>query len=81
MFVSSAKNYEEAISYYSRAIAVNPHVATYYGNRSFAYLKVESYGYALNDATKALELDNKYIKVGVVLGLPWQPAMPLLSVG
>lgn len=38
-------------------------MAAYYGNRSFAYLKTECYGYALSDASKALELDNKYIKV------------------
>ena len=57
-------NFEEAIKFYSTAIELNPHVATYYGNRSFAYLKLESFGYALTDASKALELDNKYIKVG-----------------
>jgi len=39
-------------------------VAAYYGNRSFAYLKTECFGYALSDATKALELDKTYIKVG-----------------
>ena len=48
---------------YSEAIALNPTVAVYYGNRSFAHLKMESYGYALSDATTALELDKSYIKV------------------
>ena len=38
-------------------------MAVYYGNRSFAHLKMESYGYALSDATTALELDKSYIKV------------------
>ena len=59
----SDKKFEDAIGYYSRAIELNPNVAVYYGNRSFAYLKMESYGYALIDASKALELDRTYIKV------------------
>ena len=37
-------------------------MAAYYGNRSIAHLKTESYGYALADASKALELDSKYVK-------------------
>lgn len=36
--------------------------AIYYANRSFAYLKTESLGYALNDASKAIELDPSYVK-------------------
>ena len=58
-----AKRFEEAIECYTKAIELNPTVAVYYGNRSFAYLKTESYGYALSDATQALELDKSYIKV------------------
>lgn len=38
-------------------------MAAYYGNRSFAYIKTEFFGYALADANKALELDNTYVKV------------------
>lgn len=56
------KNYDEAINYYSQAIDLKPDVATYYGNRSFAYLRTECFGYALSDATKALELDITYVK-------------------
>lgn len=47
---------------YSQAIELNPTVAVYYGNRSIAYLKTECFGYALNDATKAIELDKTYVK-------------------
>ena len=50
---------------YSKAIEENPHVAAYYGNRSFAYLKTECFGYALNDASKAIELDETYVKVTI----------------
>ena len=56
-------SYAQAIELYSKAIELNPFVAAYYGNRSFAYLKTECFGYALADATKALELDKSYVKV------------------
>ena len=59
----SEKSFNEAISLYSEAIELNPYVAAYYGNRSFAYLKTECFGYALSDADKALELDKTYVKV------------------
>ena len=42
---------------------MNPFVAAYYGNRSFAYLKTECFGSALQDAGQALSLDRGYIKV------------------
>ncbi|GAB1291620.1 Serine/threonine-protein phosphatase 5 [Apodemus speciosus] len=57
-----AKDYENAIKFYSQAIELNPNNAIYYGNRSLAYLRTECYGYALGDATRAIELDKKYIK-------------------
>ncbi|XP_010770062.1 serine/threonine-protein phosphatase 5-like [Notothenia coriiceps] len=56
------KDYENAIKYYSEALEVNPTNAVYYSNRSLAYLRTECYGYALADATKALEIDKNYIK-------------------
>lgn len=60
--VSTAKDYENAIKFYSQAIELNPSNAIYYGNRSLAYLRTECYGYALADATRAIEIDKKYIK-------------------
>ena len=60
---TSAKRYEEAIEHYTLALDLDPTVAVYYGNRSFAHLKMESYGFALMDASTALELDRTYIKV------------------
>ena len=63
MYYSTEKHFEQAIEYYTKAIEVNPSVAVYYGNRSIAHLKMESYGYALADASKALELDKMYLKV------------------
>ena len=61
----AAKKFDQAIDFYSKAIDFNPTVAVYYGNRSFAHLKTESYGCALVDASKALDLDKTYIKVGI----------------
>ena len=58
-----AQRYQEAIEWYSKAIDLDPSIAVYYGNRSFAHLKMESYGYALSDATTALDIDRTYIKV------------------
>lgn len=59
----SAQDFQQAITYYSEALEINPTVAAFYGNRSFAYLKTECFGSALEDASKALELDKSYIKV------------------
>uniref|UniRef100_A0A9J8BP31 Serine/threonine-protein phosphatase n=1 Tax=Cyprinus carpio carpio TaxID=630221 RepID=A0A9J8BP31_CYPCA len=58
----SHKDYENAIKYYTEALELNPSNAIYYSNRSLAYLRTECYGYALVDATRALELDKNYIK-------------------
>uniref|UniRef100_A0A8B9HLH0 Protein phosphatase 5, catalytic subunit n=1 Tax=Astyanax mexicanus TaxID=7994 RepID=A0A8B9HLH0_ASTMX len=56
------KDYENAIKYYTEALELNPSNAIYYSNRSLAYLRTECYGYALADATRALEIDKNYIK-------------------
>ncbi|CAG2114070.1 unnamed protein product [Medioppia subpectinata] len=56
------KEYDRAIELYTEAIELDATIATYYGNRSIAYLKKEFYGYALTDASKAIDLDKNYIK-------------------
>ncbi|KAG8223861.1 hypothetical protein J437_LFUL005424 [Ladona fulva] len=56
------QDYTGAINLYTSAIEINPYVAVYYGNRSIAYLKTECFGYALSDASKAIELDKTYVK-------------------
>uniref|UniRef100_A0AAY5F0C9 Serine/threonine-protein phosphatase n=1 Tax=Electrophorus electricus TaxID=8005 RepID=A0AAY5F0C9_ELEEL len=58
----SEKDYENAIRYYTEALELNPSNAIYFSNRSLAYLRTECYGYALADATHALEIDKNYIK-------------------
>lgn len=61
------QDYESAIQLYTDAINLNPLTAQYYGNRSFAYIKTECFGYGLQDANKALELDPNYVKVCVCI--------------
>ena len=46
----------------TQAIELNPVNAVYYANRSIANLRMENFGYALSDASKAIEVDPKYLK-------------------
>lgn len=48
---------------YSRAIDINPNNAVYYSNRAAAHVRLENFGLALTDATKAIELNPQYVKV------------------
>ncbi|WAR19748.1 PPP5-like protein [Mya arenaria] len=62
------KDYSQAVTFYTQAIDMNPTVAAYYGNRSFAYLRTECFGYALTDANKALKYDPKRASANMALG-------------
>ncbi|KNC84166.1 serine/threonine-protein phosphatase 5 [Sphaeroforma arctica JP610] len=55
-------HFHESIEKYSAAIDLNPTVASYWSNRSFAYIKTEAFGYALVDADKCIEIDPKFVK-------------------
>eukprot|EP00127_Corallochytrium_limacisporum_P005686 Clim_evm65s210 gene=Clim_evmTU65s210 len=57
-----AKHFDEAIRLYGEAIETNPNVPAYYANRAFAYIKEEFYGAALEDASKAIEIDSSFVK-------------------
>ena len=57
------EKYQQAIDLYSQAIELNSDNAVYYANRSIAYLRTECFGYALSDASKAIEMDPKNAKV------------------
>ena len=52
----------EAIGLYSEALEYAPTSAIILSNRAQAYIKVENYGLAMNDATAALEFDPSYVK-------------------
>jgi len=59
----AAKHYPAAVVAYTEAIQFNPSVAAYYSNRAFAHVRLENYGSAVADASKALELDSRFTKV------------------
>lgn len=47
---------------YSKAIELDPTNAIYYANRSFAHLRQESFGSALEDGILAVKYDPTYLK-------------------
>jgi ankyrin repeat protein len=56
------KQWEDAIGEYTKAIALQPHVATYYSNRSACYMSTRQYELALYDAIVAQCLDPEWSK-------------------
>lgn len=65
-FWHAEHQFTEAIEVYTRAIELNGNNAVYYANRAAAHIHMENYGYALSDASKAIELDPKYTKVSLL---------------
>ncbi|CAE6475867.1 unnamed protein product [Rhizoctonia solani] len=55
-------HFAEAALKYSEALEHNPFDATLYCNRAYMRMKIEQHGYAIDDATKAIALDPKYVK-------------------
>ncbi|KAI9890519.1 MAG: hypothetical protein M1814_003858 [Vezdaea aestivalis] len=51
-----------AISFYTKAIEANDQEPSFYCNRAQANIKLEAYGFAISDATKAIDLDSSYVK-------------------
>ncbi|KAK5841858.1 hypothetical protein PVK06_004182 [Gossypium arboreum] len=62
IFFYSAYKYGQAIDLYTQTIELNSQNAVYWANRSLAHTKLEEYGSAIQDATKAIEVDPKYLK-------------------
>lgn len=60
----SAHKYSQAIDLYTQAIEVYNENAVYWANRSFAHTKLEKYGSAVEDASRAVEIDPDYSKAG-----------------
>ena len=54
-------NFKNAVDLFTQAIELNP-TATYFVNRSTANRKLNQFGCALDDATKAIDIDPKYYK-------------------
>ncbi|KAL4788078.1 hypothetical protein BJX76DRAFT_345151 [Aspergillus varians] len=51
-----------AVEFYTQAIGKYDKEPSFFSNRAQCHIKLEAYGYAVADATKALELDPDYIK-------------------
>merc|ERR1711915_594447 len=64
----NANKYESAIESYSKAIALNPNVPTYYTNRPLCYMKCNRFPQAVDDAKAALERDSSLVKGHFYLG-------------
>lgn len=58
----SDKDNDKAIQLYTGAIELDGSNAILYANRSFAYLRQEAFGYALNDAVQAIKCNPNYLK-------------------
>ncbi|EAA27447.1 hypothetical protein GE21DRAFT_4466 [Neurospora crassa] len=58
-----AKDYNQAIVHYTKAIVLQPESATYLGNRAAAYMSAGKYKDALEDCTRAAELDPNNPKI------------------
>lgn len=58
----SDRNFTEAFSSYTEAIALNPQSQTLYSNRSASLLSLNRLPLALNDAKRAVELDPNWAK-------------------
>ncbi|KAK3098269.1 hypothetical protein FSP39_017755 [Pinctada imbricata] len=56
------KDYAAAILHYSHAIKNDDKIATLYSNRSLAFLKMEQYYYAMEDAKATIRLDPNWPK-------------------
>ncbi|XP_071905050.1 serine/threonine-protein phosphatase 5-like isoform X3 [Coffea arabica] len=61
-WIREAHKFAQAIDLYTQAIDLNGDNAVYWANRALAHTKLEEYGSAIIDATKAVEIDPKYSK-------------------
>lgn len=65
----TAKEFDEAIRYYSDAIALVPNNAVYFANRAAAHSQKGDHESAITDANAAIAADPKYAKAYSRLGL------------
>lgn len=56
-------NYREALQYYTIAIEKDPSNVVFYSNRSAAYLMLQNFQAALDDANIGIEKDSAWAKV------------------
>ncbi|EMP24138.1 Small glutamine-rich tetratricopeptide repeat-containing protein alpha, partial [Chelonia mydas] len=64
-----AENFEGAVSFYAKAIELNPSNAVYFCNRAAAYSKLGNYAGAVRDCERAIGIDPNYSKAYGRMGL------------
>merc|ERR1712112_180365 len=64
----NANKFDSAIESYSKAIALNPNVPTYYTNRALCYMRSNKWAQAVQDSKAALERDSSLVKGHFYLG-------------
>jgi len=64
----NANKFDSAIESYSKAIALNPNIPTYYTNRALCYIKNNRFPQAVQDSKAALERDSTLVKGHFYLG-------------
>jgi small glutamine-rich tetratricopeptide repeat-containing protein alpha len=64
----SGKKYDEAITSYSKAIAIDPKNPVYYSNRAAAHSSKNDHLAAVGDAEKAISVDPQFVKAYHRLG-------------
>ncbi|KAI4165752.1 MAG: hypothetical protein LQ342_000695 [Letrouitia transgressa] len=55
-------DWPKAVDFYTQAIEAHDKDPSFFCNRAQANIKLEAYGYAVADASKAIELDPSYVK-------------------
>jgi tetratricopeptide (TPR) repeat protein len=65
------RNYQQAISNYSQAIALNPNSDKAYSNRAAAYNEQKDYQKAIADSSKAISLNPTYANAYINRGLAY----------
>ncbi|XP_030075000.1 small glutamine-rich tetratricopeptide repeat-containing protein alpha isoform X2 [Microcaecilia unicolor] len=63
------ENYEGAVSFYTKALDLNPTNAVYFCNRAAAYSKLGNYAGAVRDCEQAIGIDPNYSKAYGRMGL------------
>lgn len=80
MCIVVGHKYVLAIELYTRAIELDRRNPVYWANRAYARIKLEEYASAVQDASKAIELDGTYCKVSFAFSIPLVPRCVLKTV-
>lgn len=68
----ASKRYDDAIIYYTRALAIDPHYSEYFNERGNAYLRLGRFEQAVRDYHAAIQLSPPYMEVWVNLAQCYQ---------